>query len=90
MTRAAILALLLLAGCSSTPEPEPFTTTGPAYELIRDPDGHVVYQPCGDGHQCALIRQGGELMVMGHPSRIGDGGDVWDVRGETMPTLGQP
>ncbi len=80
MTRA--LLALLLTGCAATPLPH--SAIPLPYELV----GFDWCSPA-ELHQCAIIRQGGELLVMGHPSRFGDEGDVWDVRGATVDAFSE-
>ena len=72
MIRPAPLALFFLAGCTWPATPLP----PPAVELVG-----FDWCTSSQRRQCALVRQGGELLVMSHPSHIGVEGDVWDERG---------
>ena len=81
----AALVIVGLGGCTANERPDRATVT--AHELVG-------FEWCSPAqlHQCALIRQGGELKMMtGNPSRIGDpdAGDVWDVRGVTVDAFSE-
>ena len=80
MTRGALLALLL-AGCTWPDVPPPLP---PAVELV----GFDWCTPA-ERIQCARVRQGDGLYVMGHPSWIGVEGDVWTIRAVTVPAIGE-
>ncbi len=72
MTRAILLALLL-TGCT-WPDILP-PAPNPAVELVG-----FDWCTSAQRRQCAWVRQGNDLYVMGHPSRVGVEGAAWDVR----------
>lgn len=88
MTRAAILALLLLAGCTTNRIPVDRETVA-AHELVEIP-----WPWCTEAQEvvCPYIRQDGELFMLPIGSTVGDGtslgGDVWDVRAVTVQAVG--
>ena len=89
MTRAAILALLVLAGCTTDTIPVDRETVA-AHELTDIP-----WPWCTADQllKCPYIRQGDELLMLGPGERIGDGtsfgGDVWTVRGATVEAFSE-
>ena len=81
MTRLAALLMLALAGCSTT---TPDRATVAAHELVD-------FTWCSPAqlHQCPMIRQGNELFLLEPEQRIGDGADIWDVRGATVDAFSE-
>jgi len=89
MNRPAILALLVLAGCT-TPDRIPVEReTVAAHELVD-----FMWCTPADGALCVpLINQGGQFILLQPGERIGDGtglgGDTWDVLGVTVDAFSE-
>lgn len=78
----AALVIVGLGGCTANERPDRATVT--AHELVG-------FEWCSPAqlHQCALIRQGNDLLQMNHPSRIGGPTPDWDVRGVTVDAFSE-
>jgi hypothetical protein len=86
MNRAALLALALLAGCSTAPTNRISVDaeTVAAHELVG-------FDWCSPAqlHQCPMIRQGRSLFLLEPGQSIGDGARVWDTRAVTIKAFSE-
>lgn len=80
-----ILALLLLAGCTTPDRIEVAPETVAAHELVD-----FMWCTPQDGALCVpMINQGGQFILLEPGMSVGSGGDIWDTRGETVQAVGE-